>query len=358
MADVIKPSRDFWSGRRILVTGHSGFKGAWLSLWLNRLGATVCGLALPAEEPSLFAAAGLKELMDNHFADIREPKSVAAAVEQFRPDVIFHLAAQSLVRRSYREPVETYATNVMGTVHVLAAAQATDCVRSVVVVTSDKCYENREWLWAYRENEPMGGHDPYSSSKGCAELVTAAWRKSFCSGGTHNLGLASARAGNVIGGGDWAADRLIPDCVRFAKAGQPIGIRNPASVRPWQHVLDPLCGYLVLAERLTDQPDTYGEAWNFGPREEDARPVGWVADRFVSIWNDAARWEEVRSEDLHETVVLKVDAAKARCRLHWSPTLRLDAGIEWTVEWYKRVLAGEPARAVCEQQIDRYTQLA
>jgi CDP-glucose 4,6-dehydratase len=246
----------------------------------------------------------------------------------------------------------------MGTVHVLAAAQATESVRSVVVVTSDKCYENHEWLWAYRENEPMGGHDPYSSSKGCAELVTAAWRKSFCGIGSRDLGLASSRAGNVIGGGDWAANRLIPDCVRSAKAGQPIGIRNPASVRPWQHVLDPLCGYLLLAERLTEQPGAYGEAWNFGPHDEDARPVGWIADQFVGLWDDAARWQEVRGDDLHEAGVLKVDAAKARRRLHWSQTLRLDAGIEWTVEWYKRVLAGEPARFVSEQQIDRYTQLA
>lgn len=354
---MMKPSRDFWSGRRVLVTGHTGFKGAWLSLWLRRLGAEVCGLALPADEPSLFVAAKMAALTNNHFADIRELKPVTTAVERSRPDIIFHLAAQSLVRRSYDEPIETYATNVMGTVHVLAAAQAADCVRTVIVVTSDKCYENREWLWAYRENEPMGGHDPYSSSKGCAELVTAAWRRSFSNSASRRLGLASARAGNVIGGGDWSTDRLIPDCVRAIKAGRPIGIRNPASIRPWQHVLDPLCGYLILAERLTERPAAYDEAWNFGPAEEDARPVSWIADRFVSIWGGVARWEQVPGDDLHEAGFLTVDAAKARHRLDWSQCLLVDAGIEWTVEWYKRVFAGEPARAVSEQQIERYTEL-
>lgn len=357
MADVTRPSLGFWSGKRVLVLGHTGFKGAWLALWLRRLGARVCGLSLPPEEPSLFVASGLGSLVDSYYGDIRELKAVMVLLEQLQPEIVFHLAAQSLVRRSYREPVETYATNVMGTVHVLAAAAEVECVRSMIIVTSDKCYENREWLWSYRENEPMGGHDPYSSSKACAELVAAAWRKSFCGPGQRNLGIASTRAGNVIGGGDWAKDRLIPDCIRALQSGQPIGIRNPASIRPWQHVLDPLCGYLILAERLTDQPDAFAEAWNFGPVDADTRSVSWIADRVVSIWGGSARWEKVRGDQLHEAHVLKVDAAKARNRLGWSQALRLDAGIDWTANWYKRVLGGHSALAVTEEQIDRYSQL-
>lgn len=357
MEDVVRPSAAFWSGKRVLVLGHTGFKGAWLALWLHSLGAEVSGLSLPPAEPSLFVAAGLKAFVDGHHTDIREFKSVVEIIEKVQPEIIFHLAAQSLVRLSYREPVETYATNVMGTVHVLAAADAVESVRSVIVVTSDKCYENRDWLWAYREDEPMGGHDPYSSSKGCAELVTAAWRKSFCGPAKRQLGIASARAGNVIGGGDWAEDRLIPDCIRALKAGKAIGIRNPGSIRPWQHVLDPLCGYLILAERLTDQPQAYGEAWNFGPADTDTRPVGWIADRVVSIWGGSARWEKVSSDELHEANYLKVDASKARQCLGWSPGLRLDTGIDWTTSWYKKVLAGQPALAVTGEQIDRYSHL-
>jgi CDP-glucose 4,6-dehydratase len=262
-----------------------------------------------------------------------------------------------LVRLSYQEPVETYATNVMGTVHVLAAANAVESVRSVVVVTSDKCYENREWLWAYRENEAMGGHDPYSSSKGCAELVTSAWRASFCDPANRRLGIASARAGNVIGGGDWAKDRLLPDCVRALSKQQPIGIRNPASTRPWQHVLDPLCGYLILAERLTHEPEVYGEPWNFGPVEQDARPVAWIADHVVRAWGGNARWEKVGSDDLHEAHFLKVDASKARSRLSWSQALRLDAGLDWAVDWYKAFLGGQSALKLTEQQIDQFSKM-
>ncbi len=355
MADLVKPSAEFWSGKRVLVLGHTGFKGAWLSLWLRRLGASVSGCSLPAEEPSLFAAAGLKALVDSHYADIRDYKLVVAVTEKVQPDIVFHLAAQSLVRLSYQEPVETYATNVMGTVHVLAAASAVRSVRSAVVVTSDKCYENREWFWAYRENEAMGGYDPYSSSKGCAELVTAAWRTSFC--GTRRLGIASARAGNVIGGGDWAKDRLVPDCIRALSARQPIGIRNPASMRPWQHVLDPLCGYLILAERLTHEPEVYGEAWNFGPVDEDARPVAWIADRVVRAWGDNARWEKMGGDDLHEANFLKVDASKARSRLRWSQALRLDDCLDWTIAWYQKFLDGQSALKLTEQQIDQYTEL-
>jgi CDP-glucose 4,6-dehydratase len=357
VAGVTRPSPTFWSGKRVLVLGHTGFKGAWLSLWLRRLGAKVSGLSLPPEHSSLFSTAGMEKLVDNRIADIRELNSVIAIMQEAQPEIVFHLAAQSLVRQSYREPVETYATNVMGTVHVLAAANTVQSVRSVIVVTSDKCYENREWLWAYRENEPMGGHDPYSSSKGCAELVTAAWRKSFCGSEKRRLGIASARAGNVIGGGDWAADRLIPDCIRALSSGQVIAIRNSNSTRPWQHVLDPLCGYLILAERLTDNPNLYGEAWNFGPAEADAQTVGSIADRVVGLWGDKARWERISGDALHEASFLAVDAAKARVRLGWSQTLRLDEGIAWCISWYKKFLAGEPALLLTEQQIDRYSKL-
>jgi CDP-glucose 4,6-dehydratase len=356
---MVSPSPVFWSGKRVLVLGHTGFKGAWLSLWLRAMGAKVYGLSLPATNPSLFASAGLKSVIDGTFADIRSRDTVGDVTQRVEPQIVFHLAAQALVRPSYRQPVETYATNVMGTVHVLAAAQEVDSVRSVVVVTSDKCYENREWLWAYREDEPMGGHDPYSSSKGCAELVTAAWRRSYCGPASQRrLGIASARAGNVIGGGDWAEDRLIPDCMRALTAGRTIAIRNPQSTRPWQHVLDPLCGYLLLAERLWENPDAYGEAWNFGPAEEDTRPVDWIAARIVRSWGGDARWEDVASNARHEAGLLKVDAAKARKRLAWSQRLRLETGLEWTVDWYRRFSRGEPALALTEAQIDRYGKLS
>jgi CDP-glucose 4,6-dehydratase len=340
-----------------MILGHTGFKGAWLALWLRQLGAKVCGLSLPPEEASLFIAAGLEGIVDNHYADIRDLDCVTEIMDEAQPEIVFHLAAQSLVRLSYREPVETYATNVMGTVHVLAAANTVKCIRSVVVVTSDKCYENREWLWAYREDEPMGGHDPYSSSKGCAELITAAWRKSYCGPTKRNMGIASARAGNVIGGGDWAEDRLIPDCIRSLKSGQAIGIRNPSATRPWQHVLDPLCGYLILAERLTENPGSYSEAWNFGPTDEDGRPVSWIADRVVRMWGSAARWEKVEGDALQEVNFLKVDSAKARSRLGWSHTLRLDAAIDWTLNWYRQFLSGQSALTLSEGQIDQYIRL-
>jgi CDP-glucose 4,6-dehydratase len=357
VAGVVKPSASFWSGKKVLVFGHTGFKGAWLSLWLTRLGARVVGCALPPEAPSLFSASGLGGIMDGHYVDIRNFESVTQVMLKTEPEIVLHLAAQSLVRRSYAEPVETYATNVMGTVHVLAASSAVSSVRSVIVVTSDKCYENREWHWAYREDEAMGGHDPYSSSKGCAELVTTAWRKSYGQG-ERSIGIASARAGNVIGGGDWAAERLVPDCIRALAAGETIGIRNPTSTRPWQHVLEPLCGYLLLAERVFENPKEFAEGWNFGPAEDDARPVAWVADRIASAWGDEAKWSKVGSDPLHEAHFLKVDASKARARLGWRPLLRLEHGLRWTVDWYRRFFGGRGALMLTEEQIERYCELS
>lgn len=357
MADLVTPSASFWSGKRVLVFGHTGFKGAWLSLYLRTLGAQVTGLSLAAETPSLFAESGLDRLVGNRYADIRDLAAVRSVVQEIQPELVFHLAAQALVLRSYKEPVETYATNVMGTVHVLAAASEVRSVRAVVVVTSDKCYENREWLWAYREDEPLGGHDPYSSSKACAELVTNAWRSSYAQA-AGSIGIASARAGNVIGGGDWATDRLVPDCFRALASGEPIAIRNPASTRPWQHVLDALCGYLLLAERLAKEPVQFGEGWNFGPVEADVRQVAWIADRIVATWGGAARWSQVSGAAFHEKLALKVDASKARARLGWRQRLRLEEGLRWTVDWYKQFLTGSSALSLTQRQIDDYGKLS
>jgi CDP-glucose 4,6-dehydratase len=349
----LNPYRDFWDGRRVLVLGNTGFKGSWLSLWLHRMGARVAGLALPRPptQPSLFALAGLEALIPTTHGDIRDLDAVRRAMSEWQPEIVFHLAAQPLVRRSYRQPVETFATNVMGTVHVLEAARGVPSVRGVVVVTSDKCYENRDWDWAYRETEAMGGHDPYSSSKGCAELVAAAYRRSFFSG------IATARAGNVIGGGDWAEDRLLPDCIRALTVGEPIAIRQPAAVRPWQHVLEPLCGYLLLAERLCEDAGGFGEAWNFGPADEDARPVGWIASFVVEQWGGQARWDAAIGITPHESAALKVDASRARARLGWAPRLHLAEALDWTIAWHRRLGAGAAALELCDEQIGRYSEM-
>lgn len=303
----------FWPGRRVLVTGHTGFKGGWLSLWLQQLGAAVTGYALaPPSRPSLFETARVGESMDSTVGDVRDFDTLQATVAKYRPEIVFHLAAQPLVVPSYQQPVETYATNIMGTVHLLEAVRQVGGVRVVVNVTSDKCYANREWLWGYRENEPMGGEDPYSSSKGCAELVTAAYRASFfppADYARHGLALASARAGNVIGGGDWAAHRLIPDMIRAFQASRPTSIRCPEAVRPWQHVLEPLSGYLTLAEHLWIEGPALAEGWNFGPREHDARPVRWLVDRLAELWSDDASWEPDGEPHPHEAHYLKLDCA-------------------------------------------------
>lgn len=343
-----------WRGRRVLVTGHTGFKGSWLSLWLATMGARVTGLALdPPSSPSLFDAARIDGLVDHLTGDIRDLATVRAAIDRAQPEVIFHLAAQPLVRLSYSEPVETYATNVMGTVHVLEAARQAGGVRAIVSVTSDKCYANREWDWPYRESDPMGGHDPYSSSKGCAELVTAAYRASYFE---HDGPLvASVRAGNVIGGGDWAADRLVPDLVRAFEAGVAPLIRAPDAVRPWQHVLEALGGYLMIAERLLAGERRFADAWNFGPGDEDARPVRWIVDRMRLAWAGGAAPAALDTgPQPHEAGLLRLDSSRARAALGWRPALTLGETIDWIVAWHKAVGAGEDARRVTIDQIAHY----
>ena len=345
----------FWRGKRVLLTGHTGFKGSWLALWLDSLGAKVSGFSVDVPtSPSLFEAARVAESLHDGRGDVRDLHAVRAAMDEARPDVVLHLAAQSLVRQSYAQPVETYATNVMGTAHVLEAARAAGTVRAVVIVTSDKCYENRESGRAYLETDPMGGHDPYSSSKGAAELVTAAYRSSFFSDG--KTAIASARAGNVIGGGDWSQDRLIPDIYRAAAARQPVRIRNPKAVRPWQHVLEPLAGYLLLVEHLHGEGTRIAEPWNFGPDKADSRPVAEVVERVVKLWGDGLRWEPDPGSHPHEAILLRLDSAKARKRLGWRPRLALEEALAWTVDWYKAFLGRQDVRRVTLAQIARYAE--
>ena len=358
---------DFWRDRRVLLTGHTGFKGSWMALWLQSLGASVTGFALDVPtEPSLYKLARAHEGMDDVAGDVRDHDAIAAAVAHADPEVVIHMAAQSLVRRSFAQPLDTYATNVMGTVNVLDAVRLHGAgVRAIVNVTSDKCYENREWEWGYREEEPMGGHDPYSSSKGCAELVTAAFRRSFFAAeesaggdapGRHGARLASARAGNVIGGGDWGEDRLLPDLMRAALAHEPARVRNPNSIRPWQHVLNPLSGYLVLAQALWESAE-HARGWNFGPPEGDARPVGWLVERVSELWSGELRWSIDDGPHPHEARYLKLDSARARTHLGWRPLLDLDAALEATVDWYEQLRAGADMRAVTIGQIERLQQL-
>lgn len=345
-----------WSGRRVLVTGHTGFKGSWLALWLKAMGAEVTGFALPAStRPSLFETARIADLIHHVEGDVRDAIAVRAVVEVARPEVIFHLAAQPLVRLSYREPVETYATNVMGTVHVLDAARRATGVKAIVCVTSDKCYDNREWVWPYRESDPMGGHDPYSSSKGCAELVAAAWRASYFA--ETGPALATVRAGNVIGGGDWAEDRLIPDLVRAFETRVAPLIRSPDAVRPWQHVLEALGGYLQIAERLLAGERGFADAWNFGPSDEDARPVSWIVDRMRAAWGNSPHSLVDTGARPHEAGLLRLDCSKARAALGWRPTLALDEALAWIVDWHKAVAGGADARAITLTQIAEFQAL-
>jgi CDP-glucose 4,6-dehydratase len=353
-------NKDFFAQKKIFVTGHTGFKGSWISLWLHELGAEVTGYALaPPTNPSLFELARVGDLLDSRIADVRDGKLLTQTILEVKPEIVIHMAAQPLVRDSYRNPVETYATNVMGTVHLLEAVRNCPSVKAVVNVTTDKCYENREWVWGYRENEPMGGFDPYSSSKGCAELVTAAYRQSYFSRHSSSQdsnppALATGRAGNVIGGGDWASDRLIPDCIRALLKREKIHIRNPHAIRPWQHVLEPLSGYLLLAQKLYENGCNYAEGWNFGPHDDDAKPVEWIVDRICSKWGDDAAYIIEDGEHPHEARYLKLDCTKARSELGWQPRWNLEKAIDSTVEWTLAYKTGKDLREVCLTQINDY----
>ncbi len=346
----------------MFLTGHTGFKGGWLSLWLQRLGAEVCGYALdPGTAPNLFEVAGVRSALQDVRGDIGDAVHLQEAMRTFAPEVVFHLAAQPLVRASYSDPVGTYKTNVLGTVNVLESIRHTRSVRAVVSVTTDKCYENKEWIWPYRETDPLGGYDPYSSSKACAEIVSAAYRQSYFPvahlGRSHHVALATARAGNVIGGGDWSTDRLIPDLVRGFLSGEPVPIRYPDAIRPWQHVLEPLHGYLLLAEHLLSGDAKFATSYNFGPAEADARPVRWIADRMARTWSDGAAWQLEGGEKAHEAGYLKLDASRARADLGWVPLLRLNTALDLLVQWYRGWEQGHDMRALSLKQIEQYEAL-
>jgi len=351
-------NKRFWQGKRVFLTGHTGFKGSWLALWLQEMGADVKGFALePPTMPSLFVEARVGEGMRSEIGDIRDYSTLHKSIAEFQPEIIFHMAAQPLVRLSYDIPVDTYATNVMGTVHLLEAVRQTGGVKAIVNITSDKCYENREWVWGYRENEAMGGYDPYSNSKGCAELVASAYRNSFFNARTyqtHGCALASVRAGNVIGGGDWAMDRLIPDIIRAITQQQPVVIRNPGAIRPWQHVLEPLSGYLTIAEKLYAEGTAFAEGWNFGPNDEDAKPVQWIVDRLTRHWGEGASWILDTAEHPHEAHYLKLDCSKAKMQLDWHPRWHLAQALEKIIEWHKAHLTGADMREITLKQINDY----
>jgi CDP-glucose 4,6-dehydratase len=352
-------STNFWTGKKVFVTGHTGFKGGWLCLWLQHLGAKVTGYALqPPTHPSLFEIIDIANGMNSVIGDIRDGETLFQTMKNAAPEIVIHMAAQSLVRYSYINPVETYSTNVMGTVYLLEAVRRVSSVRAVVNVTSDKCYENREWVWGYRENEPMGGFDPYSNSKGCAELVTTAYRNSFFNPAQyddHKIALATARAGNVIGGGDWAIDRLIPDIMRAISENLPVIIRSPHSIRPWQHVLEPLGGYMQLAEMLYQEGCAYAEGWNFGPSDEDAKPVQWIVDHLIQQWGDGASWRRDSKEQPHEAHYLKLDCSKARTKLGWNARWGLEQSLEMIVEWQRAYLAGQDMRQISLNQIQKFS---
>ena len=347
-------NQHFWQGKKVLLTGHTGFKGGWLALWLQTLGAKVNGYALkPPTDPSFFDAARVAEGMASNVGDVRDLAALTAAVRRADPEIIIHMAAQSLVRPSYADPVDTYSTNVMGTVNVLEASRKHSGVRAVMIVTSDKCYENTGAQREFRESDRLGGHDPYSNSKACAELVAAAYRDSFFYGG-ESATIGTARAGNVIGGGDWSADRLIPDAIRAFGADRPVRLRYPQATRPWQHVLDPLAGYLLLAEKLCVEPQGYAEAWNFGPAKHEVLTVANVIEAVAKKWGGGARWESAPGTHPHEAQYLGIDAGKAQSRLGWQPRLNIAQAIDWTIEWYRAWRDGADLRCVSEAQLDRY----
>lgn len=355
--------KKFFQGKKVFITGHTGFKGSWLCLWLHKLGAELYGYALdPPTTPSLFELAKVSELLCSHrIADVRDAIALAETMRRAQPEIVIHMAAQPLVRDSYKVPVETYAVNIMGTVHLLEAVRQCPSVKAVVNVTTDKCYENREWVWGYRENEPMGGFDPYSNSKGCSELITAAYRNSFFnphhlnnSIPQHGAAIATARAGNVIGGGDWATDRLIPDIVCSLMAGEPVRIRNPHAIRPWQHVLEPLSGYLQLAQHLYEQGNDFAEGWNFGPNNEDSKQVEWIVKQMCAFWGDNARYEIDSGDHPHEAYYLKLDCSKACMRLGWNPRWNLEKALHSIIEWVNAYSASGDLRRCCLEQIESY----
>lgn len=347
----------FWQGRRVFLTGHTGFKGSWLALWLDKLGATVTGYALAAPtRPSLFELANVSAGMRSIEADVRDCDRLRASIHDAAPDIVFHLAAQSLVRQSYADPVGTYSTNVAGTVNLLEACRGMPALRAVVIVTSDKCYKEDAARLPYKESDPLGGHDPYSASKACAEIAAAAYRRSFFGTVESPAAVASVRSGNVIGGGDWAMDRLMTDLITAFSAGKQARLRNPTATRPWQHVLDPLSGYLMLAERLHANSAQYAGAWNFGPDPASMADVQTVATRAATLWGAGAAWKLDSGPQPREAPLLALDAAKARERLGWRPLLDLDHALEWTVSWYKALHSGSAARQLCEEQIVRYME--
>lgn len=355
--EAVELNPDFWAGRRVLVTGHTGFKGSWLLVLLRRLGAEVHGFSLePPTDPSMFALLGLASACTHRIGDIRDRAAVEAAVQDARPEIVIHMAAQPLVRLSYDEPVETYATNLMGTVHVMDACRRAPGLRAAVMITTDKCYDNVGWVYGYRETDRMGGADPYSNSKAVCELAIDSYRRSFFHPdklGSHGVGLASARAGNVIGGGDFALDRLVPDAVRAFMAGEALQIRNPLAVRPWQHVLEPLAGYLMLAERVHADP-TFATGWNFGPPTDESAPVGMVADRLAALWGGEAAWSQDPSEQPHEAATLKLDSTKARLELGWTPRFTLEEALAVTADWYRAYNQGGDLAAITERQVEDY----
>lgn len=352
-----KVNTSFWHSKKVFLTGHTGFKGSWMSLWLQSMGANVKGYSLePNTQPNLFTEAKVDENMASEIGDIRDLNQISKSMFDFNPDILIHMAAQPLVRLSYQEPVNTYTTNVMGTVNVLEAARKCKNLKAIISVTTDKCYENREWDWGYRESEPMGGHDPYSSSKGCAELVTSAYRRSFFSG-KETASLASARAGNVIGGGDWANDRLIPDVLKAFGKSEPVVIRNPLSTRPWQHVLEPIAGYLILAENLFIYGDDFAEGWNFGPKDEGCKPVDWILNKMVINWGTDASWKLDKNNNPHEAGFLKLDCSKAANRLKWQPKWSLEETLEMIGNWHKNFLMDSDIKKECLKQINKYINI-
>jgi len=345
---------EFWQGKRVFLTGHSGFKGSWLSLWLFSLGAEVKGYSLnPPTSPSLFNEAKIDSIIESCVGDIRDQDTLYKSMVSFNPDILIHMAAQSLVRYSYDEPIETYEVNVIGTAKVLEVARSCSNLKAIVNITTDKCYENDYRAEGYKENDSMGGHDPYSSSKGCAELVTSSYRRSFLQG--QGIGLASVRAGNVIGGGDWADDRLIPDILKSFENGNSVIVRNPQATRPWQHVLEPLSGYLVLAQKLYQNPKEYAEGWNFGPNEQDVQPVEWILDNMISKWPNSS-WELDKNSSPHEAGFLKLDISKAKSKLGWSPLWGLSDALEKIVNWNQAWLNKEDMQVVCLAEIKEYTK--